>query len=165
MRIGIVSDTHGELAALEAAMEIFDAHEVDAVVHCGDVGSSDCVRALADERRPAYLVAGNMDRHIDQLLATAQAAGVHFSGEVVEVPLGDGRFLVATHGQDANLLGELIRERQFPYVCHGHTHKPRDERVNEIRVINPGALHNAHPPTVAVLDTATDHLEHIIVPV
>jgi len=32
-----------------------------------------------------------------------------------------------------------------------------------VRVINPGALHRAKVPTVAVLDTVSDVLEHIVV--
>ena len=50
---------------------------------------------------------------------------------------------------------------QFPYVCHGHTHRLRDDRIGDVRVINPGALNhprNPRHPTIAVLDTATDTL-------
>jgi len=36
MRIGIVSDTHDDLAAVEAAVTLFEREGVDAVVHCGD---------------------------------------------------------------------------------------------------------------------------------
>ncbi len=36
MRVGIVSDTHDDLAAVEAAVALFDREGVDAVVHCGD---------------------------------------------------------------------------------------------------------------------------------
>jgi len=72
--------------------------------------------------------------------------------------------VAATHGHDPRLLGELIADCQFPYVCHGHTHRLRDERVGDVRIINPGALHRAKMHTVAVLDTDTDVLEHVLVP-
>ena len=36
MLIGIVSDTHDDLAAVEAAVSLFEREGVDAVVHCGD---------------------------------------------------------------------------------------------------------------------------------
>ena len=35
MNIGIVSDTHDNVAAIERATEIFD-EEVEVVIHCGD---------------------------------------------------------------------------------------------------------------------------------
>jgi hypothetical protein len=164
MRIGIVSDTHGEAGRLRKAMAVFELRGVQAIVHCGDVGSGRCLRLLAEAPCSVYVVAGNMDRHVDELAALAQQHGVQFSWEVVEVPLGDGRTLVATHGHDERILGELVRDRQFPYVCHGHTHRRRDERIEGVRVINPGALRHARIHTVAVLDTDADTVEHVLVP-
>ena len=164
MKIGIVSDSHGDVDRLSRAMEIFRAHQTDAIVHCGDVGSSECVRLLSDAGCDVYMVAGNVDRRVRELSLLAEQLGIRFSCEVVQVPFAEGRFLVAAHGDDEKILGELIHEHQFPYVCHGHTHKRRDERIENVRVINPGALHNAKVPTVAVLDTDTDMLEHVVVP-
>jgi len=164
MRIGILSDTHGDATQLSRALEIFSHHQVQAIVHCGDVGSIECLRLLAGAAPNVYVVAGNTDRHIEQLADEAGSLGVNFAWETVQMPLDDGKALVATHGHDENLLGELIADRQFRYVCHGHSHKIRDERVNGVRVINPGALHRAKVHTVALLDTANDVLEHIVVP-
>ncbi len=164
MRIGIVSDSHGDVDRLRRAMEIFDAHDVEVLVHCGDVGSPDCLEVLADGDCDVHVVAGNTDHHVEDLVAAAAKFGVHFAWEVVEIDLGDGRHLVATHGHDDKILGELIHDAQFPYVCCGHSHKTRDETVDGVRVINPGAIHNARLHTVAVLDTDTGHLEHVIVP-
>jgi putative phosphoesterase len=164
MKIGIVSDSHGDTAKLCRALKIFETHDVGAIVHCGDVGGADCVEALASAGPDVYVVAGNMDRRVDELASVAEKLAVRFSWEVIEVPLGDGRSLVATHGSDERVLGELVHDRQFPYVCHGHTHRTRDDRLEGVRVINPGALRHAKVHTVAVLDTETDMLEHILVP-
>ena len=163
MKIGILSDSHGKAERMAAALEIFSDRGVDAIVHCGDAGSVECIAMLGVAGVAACAVAGNMDRRRKRAMAaTAQRCGVAFSTSFVEV--GGGQFLVATHGHDAALLDELIAGEQFLYVCHGHTHRVRDERVGKVRVINPGAL--AHPrdprhPTVAILDTETDALEHI----
>lgn len=164
MIIGIVSDTHGDATQLTHAVGIFSHHQVDAIVHCGDIGSIECLRALANAAPKVYVVAGNMDRHVEEFADEARRLGISFASEAIEVPLDDGKALVATHGHDLNLLGELIADRQFPYVCHGHSHKTRDEVINDVRVINPGALYRAKVHTVALLDTETDVLEHIIVP-
>ena len=101
---------------------------------------------------------------VEELADEAWRLEINFSWEAIQVPLDGDRFLVATHGHDPNLLGELIADRQFPYVCHGHTHKTRDEVIDGVRVINPGALHRAKVHTLALLNTETDVLEHIIVP-
>jgi hypothetical protein len=163
MKIGILSDTHGDTAGVSKALAIFQAHGVTAIVHCGDVGSAECVRLLAAAGPAVYMVAGNVDRHIVELEELAEGLSVQFASEIVELPLGAGKFLAVTHGDDAKALGELIHDPRFAYVCHGHTHQPRDQRIGTARVINPGALRNARTPTVAVLDTETDTLDHIVV--
>jgi hypothetical protein len=164
MKIGIVSDSHGKTKRLKAALALLGRRDVEMIVHCGDVGSEACIEELGGAAAPAYAVAGNMDRHAERLAARAQQRGVHFAWEVIEVPIGRGQHLVATHGSDESVLTELIAGGQFRYVCHGHSHRTRDERVGGVRVINPGALYNnrrPHHPTVAVLDTEADSLEYI----
>ncbi|MCE5327557.1 MAG: metallophosphatase family protein [Planctomycetaceae bacterium] len=161
MKIGIVSDSHGKSVRLRRAMEIFIAADADAVVHCGDICSLDDVELLAmgpSGRPQPHLVAGNMDRNRPALLAAARHWNVRYHDEVIEVPIGEGEYLAAVHGHIPSLLSDLIDDEQFPYVCHGHTHDTRDERVGITRVINPGALYDARPLTVAILDTDTDEL-------
>jgi len=164
MIIGIVSDTHGDMTQLTHAVEVFSHHQVHAIVHCGDIGGIDCLPILAKAAPKVYMVAGNMGKHVEELADEARRLGIIFAWEAVQVPLDDGKALVATHGHDQNLLGELIADGQFPYVCHGHSHKIRDEVINGVHVVNPGALHRAKVHTVAVLDTETDVGEHVIVP-
>ncbi len=161
MVIGIVSDSHGKSKRLKAAVEIFARRNVDAVVHCGDIASAGDVEILASIGCAAYLVLGNMDRRIEGLVEAAKRWAVHFHAEAVEVPLGEGEFLVATHGSDSPMLRDLMDDPQFPYVCHGHSHATRDERIGITRVINPGALHHIHPRTIAILDTDSDKVEFI----
>ena len=133
----------------------------EVLVHCGDIGSVQCVRLLGDRGVPAYAVAGNMDAHAGHLAETAAGAGVTFGARTVEVPLGAGEFLIATHGHDARVMAELLAGQQFRYLCHGHTHQRRDERIASVRIINPGAVRHARPRSVALLDTETDELTFI----
>ncbi|MFP3937048.1 MAG: metallophosphoesterase family protein [Phycisphaerae bacterium] len=161
MRIGIISDSHGKADRLREAVQALSREGAETVVHCGDIGSAECLEVLASNGARAYAVAGNMDRKVQRLAHDATRLGVEFGWEVVEVPLGDGQYLVATHGHDEDILGELILGQQFPYVCHGHTHEKRDECFGPTRIINPGALHHADPYTVALLDTDSDELRHI----
>lgn len=167
MKIGIVSDSHGGVSRLKTGLEILLSRGAEAVVHCGDVSTLAAVEALGQLPVPTYLVLGNMDRHGAELVAVGRECGVRAEWETVEIPLGDGRHLIATHGHDESLLGELIAGEQFAYVCHGHTHCTRDETFGKTRAINPGAL--AHPKnpryaTVALLDPDLDTVEHIRVP-
>lgn len=158
MKIGLVSDTHGNARRLARALAMLLEHGAEVIVHCGDIGSDECVRLLGSAGVPAWAVAGNMDRHLPHLAATAAGAGVTFHARTIEVPLPDGRYLVAVHGHDDGLMEELLAGRQSAYVCHGHSHRRRDARLGTTRVINPGALHRAHPPSAALLDTGMDEV-------
>jgi hypothetical protein len=164
MIIGVVSDTHGNARRLKSALDKLLARGAEAVVHCGDVGSVECVELLGSCGAKAYVVWGNMDRHVEELEAAAQRCGVAFSRQSLEVPLGAGGMLAVTHGDDRGLLEGLIRGGRLSYVCHGHTHRVRDERMGQVRVVNPGAIR--HPigswrPSAAIIDTGADTVEYV----
>ena len=168
MKIGIVSDSHGKSKRLARAIGLVRDRGAQAILHCGDMGSDDCVKLLGNAGIPAYAVAGNSDRHPGHLELIAAEAGVTFSTETVEIPIGPDQYVIATHGHDEGLLGTLIAGGQFPYVCHGHSHQIQDEKIGPTRVIDPGALTrprgHGHKRTCALLDTETDTVEFIEVP-
>jgi uncharacterized protein len=160
MIIGILSDSHGKLDRLGQAIAVLKRRGAEAIVHCGDIGRPECLLMLAASGLPVYAVAGNMDAPAEGLADAACGCGVQFGADVVRVALERGQ-LAVTHGNDSAITARLIHGGQFRYVCVGHTHVPRDERVGPTRVINPGALYRAHAPSVAILDTVKDTVEQI----
>ena len=164
MLIGLLSDSHANTSRLEKAVSLLIRQGAEALVHCGDICAADQVAILADRGAPAYLVAGNMDRRPAELAKKAHACGVNFAADFLEAPLGDGRYLIALHGHNDQLLREFVVGGQFPYICHGHTHRAADKTYGPVRVICPGAL--VHPrspkhPTAAILDTDSDTVRFI----
>ncbi len=159
MRIGIVSDSHGRAERLKAAVEALRSAGAEAIVHCGDIGSLECLSCLTAGGLPCYAVAGNMDRRLAGLGEAAGLRGVRFDAKAITVPLGDERQLAVTHGHDWALVRKLVESGEYAYVCCGHSHTPSDTREGACRVINPGALYNCRTYTAAVLDTATDELQ------
>jgi len=161
MKVGIVSDSHGKVSRLKRALEVLIARGAEIIVHCGDVGSEDCIVALADANLPCFVVAGNMDKHVDRFAIAAKQTGVNFDPSKIIITLDDGQRLAITHGNDGEIFRQLLADDSIRYICTGHTHKAADERIGQKRLINPGALRHAHPTTVAMLDTQTDTVEHI----
>ena len=167
MKIGLLSDSHHKTERLSRAIDLLVARGAEHLVHCGDVCEATDLLLFREALVPASVVAGNMDTHrIDALTEYAALAGIDFAMDSVAVEFAPGEHLIATHGHFFELLEELILGGAFPYVCHGHTHVPRDERIGRVRVLNPGAI--AHPrskagATVALLDTDTDTCEWIAV--
>jgi len=164
MKIGIVSDTHGRSRQLRAALAELAGRGAEAIVHCGDVGGAGCTATLGEVGVPVYVVAGNMDRHrLEPLKTKAAELGLHFNAEAIMLPLPDGGYLAATHGNDVTVLERLVEIDRVAYLCHGHTHRRRDEVIGGTRMINPGALVHARggAASCALLDTETDTLEFI----
>lgn len=161
MKIGIVSDSHGNASLLRRAIDELLSRGAEAIVHCGDLGGAECLSVLAEADVETYAVLGNMDLGGRALESQAGRRGVHFGTDSVLLPLDDGTHLAAAHGNKAEILNGLIDSGDCRYVCTGHTHTARDQRVGSVRVINPGAINQAHSASIALLDTQTDALEMI----
>jgi len=161
MRIGIVSDTHDDLAAVEAAVALFEREGVDVVVHCGDFVAPFSVTPFdvgtvpdADDGRDAgggsdagfefYAVRGNNDGEWT-VESTVDAFGTYL-GEAGTLSFGDGSeagddvSVAVTHGTSAVVVDALVDCGDYDYVFHGHTHAHGvEERDGTVRV-NPGGL-------------------------
>jgi putative phosphoesterase len=137
MKIGIISDTHDNQQNLEAALEILEAEGVTTMLHCGDICGPGIVQALAGF--DVWIAQGNMDRHlglartVEETLGRGRLAWFHR-------PTLDGCPLALIHGDNTEVLGNLISSGQYTYVFHGHTHRRRDQTIARTRVVNPGAL-------------------------
>ena len=51
-KIGIMSDSHDNLPAIRAAVELFNREKVDLVIHAGDVGAPFTAREIKKLRCP-----------------------------------------------------------------------------------------------------------------
>ena len=162
MLVGILSDTHDRADAASAGIRLLKSRGAQYLIHCGDVGSERVLDHLAGLR--AAFVFGNCDYDLRGLQRYAAGIGLTCLGAFGEIEL-DGKRFAVMHGDDFVLKRRLLAEQRHDYLLQGHTHHARDERVGRVRVINPGALHRARPKTVALLDTATEALSFIEVPV
>ncbi len=154
MKIGIISDTHNDLNNLKAALDILRAEKVTKILHCGDVCGPDIIRALADF--DVWIAQGNMDRNLglgqvaEETIGNNRLAWFHR-------PTLDGYPIAMIHGDNDEVLRNLITSGEYSYVFHGHTHRRCDRTVGRTRVINPGAMggtrHQAR--SFCILDLAT----------
>jgi putative phosphoesterase len=154
MRIGVISDTHGHVANTLAAVRLLESLDVEAVLHCGDIGSPEIPRLLATW--PAHFVLGNCDHEREALKAAIEAAGLVCHGRFGDLTLA-GRRIGLIHSDDARLFRRVTTSGEYDLVCYGHTHMPAQHRQGKTLILNPGALYRANPYTIAVVDlTAMD---------
>jgi putative phosphoesterase len=160
MLIGVLSDTHDRVEAMAAAIELLRQREAEFFIHCGDVGSTRVLDYLAG--LPSAFVWGNCDYDRLGLARYAEKLGIQCFGAYGELELG-GKLMGVLHGDDPKAKEQMLSGGRFDYIVQGHTHQREDRRIGRTRLINPGALHRANPKTVALLETAADTVEFLVV--
>ncbi len=162
MNVGLISDTHDNVPATEAAMDRFENEGVEAVVHCGDFIAPPLVPHLDREGIAVHAVRGNNDGEREGLLDAFEAledGTLH--GRFAELTL-DGRRFAVLHGEQKPVIEALAASGEYDYVVHGHWHVREERHVGDTIVLNPGAHFPTVPGenrTVAVVDTDSDTVE------
>lgn len=147
MKIGVLSDTHGDVSAVERALCVLKKARVDFLIHCGDVGHQ-IVSMLNGWR--THFVRGNIDdaQWLRDEITEAEHT-LHEQPGTLEI---EGRRIAFLHGHDVTLLRHTIHSGEFDLVCHGHTHAFSSGFEGRTLVLNPGALARTSRPSVAVVD-------------
>ncbi len=132
MKIGVVADTHNNLANVREIVALFNAAGVDRVVHAGDITQAKTLDVLAGLEAPLYGVYGNNDVERESLEAGARAHGFVFQDPPLHLHWAGRRIVVVHDPRDLAALpaGDL--------ALHGHTHMHRSERQDGRLVFNPG---------------------------
>ncbi len=161
-RIGLISDSHGRADITRIAMAELVRHDVELVLHLGDIGTCEVIDALAvyktdqSSQLEVRIVFGNTDWDITAMSQYAKNLGIH-----VDHPVGRLQWnctsLVFCHGHQQKIIREAV-QNNIRYLCHGHTHQACDLTESHTRIINPGALSRATCYSIAILDTAQDNL-------
>jgi putative phosphoesterase len=152
MRIGIISDTHNQIARTTRAVSRLIVGGAEAVVHCGDLTRPDVVDEFIGVR--TYFVFGNNDFDEPGLRRAMAAIGGVCLGRGGELELG-GKRIAVTHGDSDRQVRQLASKAP-DYLLFGHSHEVADYREGPTRWLNPGALHRASEWTVGLLDLAND---------
>jgi hypothetical protein len=156
MRIGVISDTHGEIHSTNNALRVLDSLGVSMILHCGDVGVG--VVPLLNGRR-THFVPGNTDDPDRLQAAIADAAHTfHDPPGVLEI---EGCHIAFLHGDDVRLLHETIQSGKFDLVCHGHTHAFASSRQRQTLSLNPGAVSRSQRPSLAVVEIPSLEVTHV----
>jgi putative phosphoesterase len=160
MLIGILSDTHDQLARTKVAVAMLRNAGAEVLIHCGDLMGPEIVGACGGQ--PAYFVFGNNDDDLPALQKAMDQVGAICLGWAGEVSLANNRIAVAHGHVHADVTRLLATEPD--YLLTGHSHVPADWRSGPTRCINPGALARAAQFTVVLLDLGTDELRFLTVP-
>ncbi len=156
MKIGIISDVHGDSGALNRALAHFDADlEIALTLNAGDLvgrgpAQDEVVETIRARRIPS--VCGNHDE-CEYPLRAEHLAYLHGLPLNWRERLGGQRIFMC-HGKPGNNLWGLYRDHasdallemmlaglQADVLVTGHTHMPLCVRVSGGIVVNPGSLY------------------------
>lgn len=159
MIIGIISDIHGDLSALETVLKRLDKqHRVDHVLCAGDL--------VGRGNQPNEVVSIIRQRDIPTVRGNHDEWSYGLSGEnkqfLKKLPLDwrgqyDDIHIFMCHGKPGNnmwglyrdhisdtLLNMMLTSLRADVLITGHTHMPLFARVERGVVINPGSLYTFH---------------------
>ncbi len=162
MQIGVISDTHDNVPATDAAMDLFEERGVEAVIHCGDFVAPPLIPHLDRPGMEVHAVRGNNDGEREGLVDafTALDNGT-LHGRFAEIVYDDVEFAIL-HGEDRPVIEAVASSGAYDYVVHGHWHVQEERSIGETTVVNPGAHFPTVPAdhrTVAVVDTTDDSVD------
>ena len=153
MKLGVVSDTHNNLKNCQRIVELFNAAQVDLVVHTGDITQAKTLEVFAQLEMPMTGVFGNNDQERASLDAAIARLGFDF----FEPPLPldhAGRRIVVVHDP---LELALVNEADYDVILHGHTHRQLIEMKDGRLTFNPGECAGMMPGynAIGILDLKT----------
>ena len=151
MLLGVFSDTHGHVAHTQAGVRMLESLAVEAVLHCGDVGTGAIPPLFA--QWPTHFVLGNVDYDAKGIKGAMPAKG-SFHDRFADLTIADRRIAVV-HSDDFQRFRGAIDSGDYDLVCYGHTHLAEQHWERKTLVLNPGALYRANPHSLAVVDLAT----------
>lgn len=173
MKLGVISDTHGSLTAWQNAYNSC-FHDVDIIIHCGDVlyhgprnplpegyNPQGLAKELQKIPQPIIFAKGNCDTEIDQLVLDypLESPYAHVFTPNMKVLITHGH-----HWDPAQPPSNL--SKGYNLIISGHTHLPILQRTPDRILLNPGspALPKNDPPvpTVAVIDENRIRIVHAI---
>lgn len=146
-----MSDSHDNVPAVRAVVELFRQHAVARVVHAGDFISPFALDPLADLGCPVHGVFGNNDGERVVLAERFRRLG-DVQPNLADLELA-GRRIAAVHYPE--LAEPLAASGNYDLVIYGHTHKI-DQRREGALLLNPGEVGGwlTGRKTAAVVDLA-----------
>lgn len=152
MKIGVVSDTHNNLQNVQRIVELFNAAQVDRIIHTGDITQAKTLDVFAELTMPLYGVFGNNDQERDSLDEAVTRHGFTFQDPPLVLEWQERSIMVVHNPLEL----ERHLNEHHDLALHGHTHLYRFEKRAEQVMFNPGecAGHMAGFNAIGVLDLA-----------
>jgi len=136
MKAAIISDSHDHHRNVLKAIEVFNHHKVDYILHAGDIVSPFTAQSFANAPSAKFIaVYGNNDGEKLILKSVINDFGGQIHENCYKGKL-NGKNIYMTHAPYC--LDEVLKSRMYDLVIYGHTHKPDIRHLGNTLIVNPG---------------------------
>ena len=136
MQIGVVSDTHNNLKNINKIISLFNKENVALVVHTGDICNAKSLARFSKLKCDLIGVYGNNDRTEEGIAEVADNNNFSFQ-EPPKIFSINEKNIAIFHEPDQ--IEDFLKDKSdIDIVLHGHTHRYRKEKVNNVLIFNPG---------------------------
>jgi putative phosphoesterase len=163
MLIGLISDTHDNLPAVERAVKRLNQEKVELVLHAGDYCSPFVIAKFKALNCKLIGVFGNNDGDHELLRKRfGETSNCEIRGRFAEVN-AEGFKIALVHGDETELLDALVNCGGFDAVVHGHAHLTVNKSKGKTLLVSPGEVcgYLYGKSTIALLDTVKRKAEII----
>ncbi|MFZ2970420.1 MAG: metallophosphoesterase [Minisyncoccia bacterium] len=164
MKIGIISDTHDDIACTKVAIEIFKKQKVNFVIHLGDYVSPPIVRLFKGVKLIGIF--GNNDGYKFVLAKAFNEIGGEMKGDFGIIEL-DNLKIALYHGEFSEISEALAKSGDYDAVFTGHWHKSSIKKIGKTLWISMGSAKKEfaenNKPAVGIFETKTREAELIFI--
>lgn len=135
MIFGLTGDTHNNLSNIQVICEIFNRENVEFVIHTGDITLPKSLDVFKNLKMPLIGVYGNNDqneKYALQKVITEHNFDISDGPKALEI--NDKKIFIV---HDPNEIEDYFYSPNS-LIVHGHTHRYRDEIINNTHIFNPG---------------------------
>jgi putative phosphoesterase len=141
-KIGIISDTHDNLPAVDAALERLEKMGVRLLLHAGDIVAPFTLRRILSRGFEFRGVFGNNDGELLLLSRVARDQGAVLTHQPLVTDV-EGLRAVVLHGlsgleETKSFVTALAKSGEYDLVVYGHTHEVDVRKVGRTLIVNPG---------------------------
>ena len=136
MLVGVVSDTHNNIKNVKKIICLFNEEKVDLVIHTGDISKASTLEIFSKLNSPLIGVFGNNDRIEEGLEKVCEQYNFNFQEPPLSLTLEHIKVAVF---HEPELIDDYIKNnKDTDIILHGHTHRYKEEKVDNIIYFNPG---------------------------
>jgi hypothetical protein len=138
VKIGIMSDTHDRLDAIDKAIDLFNREKVEHVLHAGDLVSPFVAPKFAKLKAKLHIVWGNNEGDKEFIRVKFGEIGITPLGNFATLEL-DSKKIALLHGKHEEVVNSLVKCGSYDVVVRGHNHRAEIVEGKTL-LINPGEV-------------------------